>query len=237
MAVSTAVTRGGGVLVLAWGALTGALIGLGEAVRYPASVTAFDRHVTAFVVAHRTAALDTIMKASTWLGSWVALIVAGGLLSLLTARRRIPIMTAVLAVVAWAGEAAGTAVAKNVVRRPRPPRELWLTKAHGWSWPSGHTAVAVVVFTTLALVVWAITHNRALRLLTSSSCVLAIAVVGFSRIELGVHWATDVVASILFVGSWLVSLRALPPAVSVVLPTNRSHRVRRPSAGLRRTGR
>ncbi len=197
------------VLVLAWSALTGLLIAAGVGVKHSGSVNAFDRHVTSVVVAHRTPALNAVMKAVTWLGSWVAFVAAGILLVVLALRRRLPMVGVVLAVVAWAGEDGGVTLAKQVVERDRPPPDLRLVSAHGWSWPSGHAGVAALVFTTLALVVVALVPGPGPRTLACVLAALAVAAVAFSRVELGVHWTTDVIASTIFVGAWLMLLVAL----------------------------
>jgi len=197
------------VLILAWAALTGLLIAVGAGVKHSSGVNAFDRHVTSIVVAHRTPVLNAVMKAVTWLGSWVALVATGILLVVLALRRYFPMAVVVLAVVAWAGENGGVLLAKHVVERDRPPQELRLVSAHGWSWPSGHTAVALLVFTTLALVVVAIAPRPGYRTLAWVLAALAVAAVAFSRVELGVHWITDVIASMIFVGAWLVLLFAM----------------------------
>jgi membrane-associated phospholipid phosphatase len=197
------------VLIVAWAALTGLLIAAGVSVTHSSSVNAFDRHVTSVVVAHRTPGLNAVMKALTWLGSWVALVATGILLVVLALRRRLPIAAVVLAVVAWAGENGGVTLAKHVVERDRPPQDLRLVSAHGWSWPSGHTAVALLVFTTLALVVADIGPRSGYRTLAWLLAALAVAAVAFSRVELGVHWTTDVIASLIFVGAWLVVLIAI----------------------------
>ncbi len=197
------------ILILAWAALTGLLIAVGVGVKHSSSVNAFDRHVTSVVVAHRTPVLNAVMKAVTWLGSWVALVATGILLVVLVLRRRLPIAALVLGFVAWAGENGGVTLAKHVVKRDRPPQDLRLVSAHGWSWPSGHTAVALLVFTTLALVVAAIAPRSGNRTLAWALAALAVAAVAFSRVELGVHWTTDVIASIIFVSAWLVVLFAL----------------------------
>jgi membrane-associated phospholipid phosphatase len=197
------------VLILAWAGLTGLLIAVGVGVKHSSSVNAFDRHVTSVLVAHRTPALNAVMKAVTWLGSWVALVATGILLVVLALRRHLPIAAVVLAVVAWAGENGGVTLAKHVVERDRPPQDLRLVSAHGWSWPSGHTAVALLVFTTLALVVVALAPSSGYRTLAWVLAALAVAAVAFSRVELGVHWTTDVMASMIFVGAWLVVLFAL----------------------------
>ena len=194
------------VFVGAWIVLAGILIGVGELVDHSGAVQGFDNHVTSFVVAHRTAGLNAAMKAVTWLGSWVAVLVAAGLVLLLVFRRRLPVGFLVLAVVAWAGTQGGTTLAKNVVQRPRPPEDLRLVAAHGWSWPSGHTATATLVFAVLATVVWMLTTSIRLRLLAAVGWIFVAAAVAFSRIELGVHWTTDVLASVVLATAWFVTL-------------------------------
>jgi undecaprenyl-diphosphatase len=144
------------------------------------------------------------MKAVTWLGSWVAVLVAAAVVLLLVLRHRLPVGCLLLAVVAWAGTQGGTTLAKNVVQRPRPPEDLRLVSAHGWSWPSGHTAT--LVFAVLATVVWMLTTSVRLRLLALVGWIFVAAAVAFSRVELGVHWTTEVLASVVFATAWLVAL-------------------------------
>jgi membrane-associated phospholipid phosphatase len=194
------------VILLAWACLTGILIAVGVWVTHSSSVNGFDRHVTSVVVAHRTPVLDAVMKAVTWLGSWVALAATGILLVVLVFRRRLPVAVLLLAAVAWAGEAGGVTLAKHVVHRSRPPQDVRLVSAHGWSWPSGHTAIAIVVFTTVALVVTIITPSPAHRGIAWALGTLAVIAVAFSRVELGVHWTTDVIASTIFVAAWYLVL-------------------------------
>ena len=197
------------VLVLVWSCLTGILIAVGVWVTHSSSVNAVDRHVTSVVVAHRSPGLDSAMKVLTWMGSWVALVATGILLVVLVRLRRLPVAAVLVALIAWAGESGGIALAKHVVQRSRPPPEVRLVSAHGWSWPSGHTAIAIVVFTTVALVVTNTVPGGASRVLVWVLATMAVCTVAFSRIELGVHWSTDVAASAVFVTAWLVTVFAL----------------------------
>jgi undecaprenyl-diphosphatase len=78
--------------------------------------------------------------------------------------------------------------------------------AHGWAFPSGHTANAIVVFAAGAFLVTVCVSKRNWRVLAWALAVVATALVGFSRIELGVHWTTDVGASLVWTTCWLLTL-------------------------------
>ena len=194
------------VLAGVWAGLVGLLIAAGELAIHSAAVTHFDNHVTRTVVNSRTAALNSIMKSVTWLGSWAALLVAAVVIVVLVITRRRPALAVVVAVLAWAGEAGGVRIGKVVVGRERPPQAIWLVNAHGWSFPSGHTAAACLAFTALAVCVATPARGRVVRILSWLIAGLAIAATGFSRVELGVHWTTDVIASILFMAGWLTAI-------------------------------
>ena len=174
------------VLAGIWAALTGLLLAAGAVVIHSAAITQFDQHVTRVVVESRTAALICVMKAVTWLGSWGAMVVA--------------------AVLAWAGETGGVQIGKHVLARERPPEAIRLVHAHGWSFPSGHAAAACLVFMVLAWCLAALAGRRAVWIAGWLVAGLAIAVTAFSRVELGVHWTTDVIASIVFVACWLTAI-------------------------------
>ena len=194
------------VLAGIWAGLVGLLIAAGEFVVHSAAVTHFDQHVTKTVVNSRTAALSSVMKSVTWLGSWAALLAAAVVIVVLVITRRLPVLAMVVAVLAWAGEAGGVRIGKVVVGRHRPPQVIWLVTAHGWSFPSGHTAAACLAFTALALCVATPARPRAVRILCWLIAGLAVAATGFSRVELGVHWTTDVIGSVLFVAGWLTAI-------------------------------
>ena len=207
----TAVTRrrvagAVGVVVTAWCILTGLLILGGEGIKHSSTVTSMDRRVTAFVVSHRTAALDQLMKAVTWAGSWLALVGVAVMVAVFAWRRLLPIFAVIAVLVAWWGELLAVTLTKAVVQRPRPPEALRVVAAHGWAFPSGHTANATVVFAAAAGLVTIFVSKRNWRVLAWALAVLATALVGFSRIELGVHWTTDVGASLIWTTGWLLTL-------------------------------
>jgi undecaprenyl-diphosphatase len=190
-----------------WAGLVGLLIAVGQFVTHSAAVTGFDQRVTRDVVSSRTPALNTAMTIVTWFGSWVALLAVAGAVVALVLTRRLRVPAAVAAAVAWAGEALGVHVAKDVTGRHRPPQDIWLVRAHGWSFPSGHAATAAFAFTVLALCVAVLTRAWLARVAGWLTAGAGIAATAFSRVELGVHWTTDVLGSVAFVACWLTGIR------------------------------
>jgi undecaprenyl-diphosphatase len=192
------------VLAITWAVLTGVLILVGEGIEHSSAVSSLDRRITTFVVDHRTPALNQLMKAVTWTGSWIATLGVAVLVALLAWRRRLPLLAVIAVLGGWFGELAAVHLTKAVVERPRPPEPVRLVAAPGWAFPSGHTANAVVVFATAAFLLTTFQRARSAQVLTWGLAVLVTALVGFSRIELGVHWMTDVVASVVWTSCWLV---------------------------------
>ncbi|MCX4856133.1 phosphatase PAP2 family protein [Streptomyces canus] len=88
-----------------------------------------------------------------------------------------------------------------LVARPRPPRTDWQTHASGWAFPSGHATTAALATGLLIIAVLV----RSPRGKTPLALVIGIwgALVGLTRIYLGVHWFTDVVGGWLFALGWL----------------------------------
>jgi undecaprenyl-diphosphatase len=196
-------------LVVAWALLLGLLILCGEGIVHSSGITAADQAVTRFVVAHRTPALNHVMTAVTWFGSWIATLTVAIIVTGLAWKRRLPVLAVPIVVSAWLGELLAVTAAKSVIKRPRPPEAVRLVTAHGWSFPSGHTANAMVVFATVGVLATTFARRTPVRALCWTLIAVAIALVGFSRIELGVHWLTDVVASMVWTAGWIIVVIAI----------------------------
>jgi membrane-associated phospholipid phosphatase len=91
----------------------------------------------------------------------------------------------------------------RLVARPRPPAASWLIEPEGFSLPSKHTCLAALTAGACA------TALDADRLSCDAAVVAAAAGVGVSRICLGVHWPTDVLAGWLFAAGWLDLVRVV----------------------------
>lgn len=97
--------------------------------------------------------------------------------------------------------AGGVFVMKNLIRSPRP----WgiLQSPETFSMPSGHSTLASCVFLGLAFLV-ALSVRPRYRWLIYSTAILLTLAVGISRMYLGAHWFTDVIAAWLLSGAILM---------------------------------
>lgn len=151
--------------------------------------------------------LDNIMVNITALGSRtvLALVTAFTLgLFLVVGRRR----TAVFILLAVVGGMLLSDVSKALVGRERPEitHQLVLPPRDA-SFPSGHALGSAVVYLTLALVAAPHLPRRSLRRYVIASSLLVVVLVGVSRIYLGVHYLTDVLAGWAGGAAWALACR------------------------------
>jgi membrane-associated phospholipid phosphatase len=93
---------------------------------------------------------------------------------------------------------------KILVHRQRPFVDGPFVDWSGYSFASGHTIGATLLYGQLLLFILPALKARHWRLLCVSSAALLVLLVGFSRIALGAHFLTDVLAAIFFGAIWLM---------------------------------
>lgn len=118
---------------------------------------------------------------------------------------------ALFVVVALAGGAVLESVLKLGFARPRPELVSHLVSTSSFSFPSGHAIMATITYLTLGVLLASAEKRRPVKLyLLASAAVLAF-LIGLTRIYLGVHWPTDVLAgwcvgTAWALGCWLIAV-------------------------------
>lgn len=92
---------------------------------------------------------------------------------------------------------------KEIVQRPRPDESIRLITETGYSFPSGHSMVSMAFYGLLLWLVWQYEKDRTAKIVCMSGYAAVIALVGMSRIYLGVHYASDVIAGFCVSAAWL----------------------------------
>jgi len=121
----------------------------------------------------------------------LGLVVAMSVVILWIHRRRLQAI--VLAVAVVVGQVVAEFV-KYLVGRDRPDLVPHLDQVYSSSFPSGHSAMSPIVYFTLAGIFAAGEPNRAAKLLLIGMAAVIVLSIGISRVYLGVHWPTDVMA-------------------------------------------
>jgi len=161
---------------------------------------AFESPFMLWLHAHSTPTLDRIALTLAVVGGVQVIAPLSAVLALVLWRRSH--RSARFFVVAVLGAAALNGVMKLAFHRPRP--ELWprLAQESGASFPSGHSMYSAAFVTTLMLLVWN-TRWRWPAVVLGTLFTLA---VGWSRIDLGVHYPTDVLAGWLSGVAWVLGV-------------------------------
>jgi membrane-associated phospholipid phosphatase len=165
-------------------------------------LAALDVHVTSWLGAHRTPALTLLMLAVTHTHGPVPICAYASIMAVVLYRKAQRRWLVALALAVPAGLAINVLL-KYVFRRARPvPDEPLMTLAT-YSFPSGHTAGTTLFYGVLAAYVVSQTRSTPARTAAVLGWICAVALVAFSRVYLGVHYLTDVVAAAAWACAWL----------------------------------
>jgi membrane-associated phospholipid phosphatase len=149
-----------------------------------------------------TPAFVSVLRAFTDFGSgeWIGLVMFGLVLFFVWKRWWPSLVTLIVAV---PGGMLLNEWVKILVHRQRPFVDGPFADWSGYSFASGHTIGATLLYGQLLLFVLPVLKARHWRFLSIFSAISLVVLVGFSRIALGAHFLTDVLAAILFGIIWL----------------------------------
>lgn len=164
--------------------------------------TRIDLPFVRYVAEHRTAWLTSTMREVTWLGSTVVLIPLAVIVGLWSRNRTRSWAVLSQLALSLGGTIALSNLIKPLVGRSRPQVGQLVATATGYAFPSGHATQTAAVAVTLAALAAATTGSWPRKVAIWSTAALVCLLVGFSRLYLGVHWPTDILAGYALGALW-----------------------------------
>ena len=193
------ITLAAGLLVLALGVWAFAAI----ADEMADGETGYDQAVADWLHARATNPLTELFEAITTLGNGIVLAGVTAIAVYLLLRRGHR-REALLMVLAFTGAEIVSYSLKLGFRRDRPFFTDPLATESTFSFPSGHSTVSLAVYGALAVIV-ARRVRRPSRLPWLVGAAVLVLLIGFSRLYLGVHFLTDVLAGFAAGAAWLAA--------------------------------
>jgi membrane-associated phospholipid phosphatase len=210
---------GGAVVVLGYMVMSALLIGLGlilTKLLVNGPVGTWDNSVNRWFVAQRTKPLNSVSSVGSTLGATLTIIgiavAASIVLAIMRHWRELGFLAAGLTL-----EASVALTSSIVVNRARPNVPRLDPAPPTGSFPSGHTAAAIVLYVSLALVITSHVRNATVRVFAWLLAVALPIYVGISRLYRGMHHPTDEMGSaVIAAGALLFALLACRTAGAVL---------------------
>lgn len=195
----------GAVLIL-WLLVASILIGLTENVVNAEPIVNFDKYLSTVFLGLRLDFANIIFSVLTLLGNWQLILPILFLIIyfLIIKKKKIFVVPFIFTIVS---AEAVTFIGKILIHRPRPLNAMIMET--DFSFPSGHATIAVAFYGYLAYILIKSLQSKIKRLAVFLGALLLILIIGFSRLYLGVHYISDVLAG------YLVGLLALIAGISL----------------------
>jgi membrane-associated phospholipid phosphatase len=178
-------------------------------------VLAWDANILRYAADHRTPFLDRLMQVITDLGATLTLTGVALVLTALLLFKRLH-REALFVVLSVGGAAILNVLLKQAFQRPRPDIVTPVVTAHGFAFPSGHTMSSMALACAVTLLCWRARWRY--RWPVSLGALAFAVLVGASRVYLGVHYPSDVLAG------WLVSLDLVAAVYLLLFHVGRAER-------------
>jgi undecaprenyl-diphosphatase len=163
----------------------------------------FDTGIVDRVYLQRYPTARTILEAIDFIGH-EGMIVVGVLVAILFLQRQQWYYLIVWGIALVGGHFLNDQL-KDMVARPRPVFEqMWITE-NTYGFPSGHAMTAILVSGMLAYFLVIGPHPRRYRALVLMTAALVVLIIGCSRLLLGLHYLTDVLAGYIAGGIWVAA--------------------------------
>jgi len=158
-----------------------------------------------FVQRIASSTLTDVMRGFTFLGEWLS-IAELTILSIVMFYRHGRKRSAILIAITIAGGWALESMLKLIFQRPRPAPFFGTRLPSSYSFPSGHAVLACCYFGAMAALLTAREPKRGVRIAIWAAAAIIAAMIGSSRIYLGVHYASDVIAGYTAAIVWIFTV-------------------------------
>ena len=166
--------------------------GLAEDVLDNDAIVRVDGWLVHWLASHRTPLGISLFEGVSFLGNWevAAVIIAVAVIILWNRRRR----SALALALACAGSELTVYLGKAGFGRPRPPAVLSAVTELDASFPSGHANISVALYALAFYLLFRLVRSPRLKRLFLTLAFLFPLLIGFSRLYLGAHYLSDVLA-------------------------------------------
>lgn len=147
----------------------------------------------------RNGVLTHIFKFITFLGSQYVVIGICILTFIFIKNKKVPIAITLNLIISTALNV----LLKNIINRPRPDGYRIISET-GYSFPSGHSMISMAFYGLILYIVFKNVKNKKIRNLLTVLIAILIFLIGFSRIYLGVHYASDVLGGFIISIAYLI---------------------------------
>jgi len=165
----------------------------------------FDNAIRTAIRQMRSPMWAQLFLAVTKLGSTVYLVIIGcvaGIIFLFMRWFR-PLLILILVM---SGQAALHHGFKWLIARPRPSALINYPATESFSYPSGHAVASLCLYFTIAWYVAATTDNSAIKVIIALLAAVLVLPIGMSRVYIGIHYPTDVIAGFLAAMIWTAAV-------------------------------
>src|ERR1035437_4414746 len=191
------------IIIIIFLILLGTFVGITESIVNSSPMIRFDNSFANFIYQLRTPFLAQFFYAITNFANQITVIILGAIaLIYLYLKKELAYLYALILV--FLGTEASVYLIKILINRSRPIADIAYYIETSPSFPSGHSAIAIAFFgfVTYYLVCHIVGKNKKAILILLGT--LLIALIGFSRLYLGVHFLSDVLGGFMIGGLWLV---------------------------------
>ncbi|WP_258100187.1 phosphatase PAP2 family protein [Marinoscillum pacificum] len=161
-----------------------------------------DQEAASLALAMRNDTFTTVMHIVTNFGNWYAFLGIFIILSIIIYQQRNHLKSPLISVAIITGASVVMYFLKEGFGRERPTLDT-LVEASLSSFPSGHSMLSVVFYGFVIFYIWTVSNSRLFQISSTAFFIVLIVLICWSRIYLGAHFASDVLAGIVAGVGWL----------------------------------